>query len=262
MVLLLGAADLLSGPEIAVGVFYLVPISLAAYFVSDRGAIAVSLASVLAWYLASVMSGSAYSHEAIRTWNAFTRLAMFLIVAALIGSVRRAWQQQHDLARVDHLTGLPNRRAFDEWVRSEIPRARRYRHPFTIAYLDVDDFKILNDYLGHSTGDILLGRVAEILREGVRETDCVARLGGDEFGMLFPETGYGAAHASIVKIHETLSEEVRRRDWPVSFSIGVITCPVAPADGEGLLEQVDEMMYKAKRSGKNAIHHQNLTTAE
>jgi diguanylate cyclase (GGDEF)-like protein len=258
LVVLFGLGDLLSGPEVAFAVFYLIPISLAAYFVNDRAAVLVSLACATAWYIADTANGTTYSHEAIRVWNASTRLAFFLIVASLIGAVRRAWEQQHDLAHYDHLTGLPNRRRFDEWLRNEIPRARRYLHPFTIAYLDVDDFKILNDYLGHSTGDMLLRRVAEILREGLRETDRVARLGGDEFGILFPETGYDAAHASIAKIHAMLSEEVRLRDWPVSFSIGVITCPEAPEDGEALLQQVDEMMYKAKRSGKNAIRHQNL----
>lgn len=258
LVVMLGLGDLLSGREVAFAVFYLIPISLAAYFVHDRAAILVCLACATAWYVVDTAHGTTYSYEAIRVWNALTRLAIFLIVASLVGAVRRAWEQQHDLARFDYLTGLPNRRMFDEWLRSEIPRARRYRHPFTIAYLDVDDFKILNDYLGHSTGDVLLRRVAEILREGLRETDRVARLGGDEFGMVFPETGYDAAHASILKIHEVLSEEVRQRDWPVSFSIGVITCPEAPDDGEALLQQVDEMMYKAKRSGKNAIRHQNL----
>jgi diguanylate cyclase (GGDEF)-like protein len=259
LTVLLGLVDARS-PEIAVGVFYLIPVSLAAYFVADRAAFTVSLACAIAWYVADAASGSVYSHEAIRVWNALTRLAMFLIVSALIGSVRRAWEQQHELANFDYLTGLPNRRRFDEWLQNEIPRARRYRHPFTIAYLDVDDFKILNDYLGHATGDVLLRRVAELLRGGLRETDRVARLGGDEFGLLFPETGYEAAHALIAKLHVTLSEEMKARDWPVSFSVGVVTCLEAPPEGEVLLQQVDEMMYKAKRGGKNAIHHQNFTS--
>jgi diguanylate cyclase (GGDEF)-like protein len=262
LVVLLGGVNLLTGPEVAFAVFYLIPISLAAYFLNDRAAILVSLACAASWFAADVATGSVYSHEAIRVWNGLTRLVIFLIVASLVGAVRRAWEQQHDLARFDYLTGLPNRRRFDEWLRNEIPRARRYRHPFTIAYLDVDDFKILNDFLGHSTGDVLLRRVADILRHGLRETDRVARLGGDEFGMLFPETGYEAAQASIAKIHQMLSDEVRERDWPVSFSIGVITCPEAPEDAEVLLQQVDEMMYKAKRGGKNAIRHQNLASEE
>ncbi|HTC77354.1 MAG TPA: diguanylate cyclase, partial [Terriglobales bacterium] len=95
---------------------------------------------------------------------------------------------EKELSRSDPLTGLPNRRAFYEVALAEADRARRYRHPLSLAYLDVDNFKQVNDDYGHDAGDELLVRVAEVLRRNLRNNDIVARLGGDEFAMLLPET--------------------------------------------------------------------------
>jgi diguanylate cyclase (GGDEF)-like protein len=108
--------------------------------------------------------------------------------------LRSAMEREKEAARTDSLTGAMNSRAFGELATAELHRARRYERPFTIAYVDIDDFKAVNDRFGHSSGDTLLRLVAETMKHNSRAVDVIARVGGDEFVILFPETGPGPAH--------------------------------------------------------------------
>ena len=130
---------------------------------------------------------------------------------------------------------------------------RRYGRPFSVAHVDVDNFKMVNDTLGQQAGDDLLCAIVQTMQRHMRETDVVARLGGDEFVLLLPETAKHEASVFVQKMHKHLSEEVDNRKWPVSFSVGLLTCLNAPRSVEDLLELADKLTYEAKRSGKNAI---------
>lgn len=158
------------------------------------------------------------------------------------------------LARIDSLTGVGNRRAFHEAAKHEIERAARYRHPFTAIYMDIDNFKQVNDEFGHDCGDRLLQRVTGIIQQCLRQTDFLARLGGDEFGILLLETNLTQARTVIDRIRQSLVHEMRQYDWQVTFSIGVLVCTSSPESVEQMLKKVDELMYGVKRSGKNAVH--------
>jgi diguanylate cyclase (GGDEF)-like protein len=114
---------------------------------------------------------------------------MFLVVVVVLSSLRGAWEREKIHARTDSLTGVSNARAFFEVAAVELARARRYQRPFTIAYLDLDNFKQVNDRFGHEVGDDLLQIVARTLREGSRASDFVARMGGDEFVVLLETLG-------------------------------------------------------------------------
>jgi diguanylate cyclase (GGDEF)-like protein len=249
-------ADYSSPPEIAFTVFYLIPIAIAAYFLTDRFAFVIIVTSAALWYGANLPEDHRLEEGGIHLWNAVTRLLIFLTVGGLVAAVRRSWQQQHELAHTDFLTSLPNRRHFSDLLETEIQRAGRSGRWLSVSYLDVDDFKMLNDYLGHATGDTLLREVALLIRKGLRDSDTAARIGGDEFAILFPDTDSATVSDLCRTLHESLTAHVRSRDWPVSFSIGVLTCPTPPADSRQLLHEVDEIMYKAKRAGKNRIHHE------
>ena len=171
-------------------------------------------------------------------------------------ALRSAVEREKDLARTDQLTGLTNRRAFGEMADGEIYRARRYQHPFSVAYVDIDDFKTVNDRFGHATGDALLRVAAEAMKSNSRAIDVICRLGGDEFAILLPETGPKPALVVCRKLHERLLDIMRQHGWPVTFSIGVMTFISPPSTVDEMISLADGLMYAAKNSGKNKIMHQ------
>jgi diguanylate cyclase (GGDEF)-like protein len=119
----------------------------------------------------------------------------------------------------------------------------------------VDDFKLVNDRLGHSAGDRLLMLVADTLRANVRAVDVVARLGGDEFAVLMPETDDRSAQVMLRRVRRQLLEAARLKGWPVTFSAGLITWVEPPPGVDEMLRTADELMYTAKRHGKNSVSH-------
>jgi diguanylate cyclase (GGDEF)-like protein len=125
----------------------------------------------------------------------------------------------------------------------------------TLAYIDLDGFKKVNDQLGHNVGDEVLRIAAKTLRAGVRRPDTVARLGGDEFALLLPQTDVAGAQTFLPRLREELLAAMRRNGWPVTFSIGALTCPTAPASLAEVVSEADELMYDVKRAGKNAIRY-------
>ena len=168
-----------------------------------------------------------------------------------------ALDNEKSLSRSDHLTHLANRRAFEESLDMECKRSRRYNRPITLVYMDLDDFKQVNDGRGHQTGDQVLAAVAEALRSSLRATDTVARLGGDEFAILLPETDAQVAPVIMKKLNAVLQGLVQRTRWPVGFSFGVVSFP-APLDSpEAMLAVADKLMYEAKRTGKGATVFQS-----
>jgi diguanylate cyclase (GGDEF)-like protein/PAS domain S-box-containing protein len=169
----------------------------------------------------------------------------------------QALEREKDDARLDFLTKIANRRAFYEIGLKEAARARRYRRPLTLIYIDLDNFKSVNDTRGHSVGDQLLIEVAVTIRNSVRTTDVAARMGGDEFALLLPETDNDAAIVVTRKLQEALLESMRRNRWPVTFSIGVVSFAVPPESVEEMVKKADEVMYSVKLKGKNSIAASN-----
>jgi diguanylate cyclase (GGDEF)-like protein/PAS domain S-box-containing protein len=167
--------------------------------------------------------------------------------------LNQALERERELARTDVLTRLSNRRAFYEAAENERQRSLRHGHPLTLAYVDVDNFKKVNDTLGHATGDELLVTVADGLRQHLRASDTVGRLGGDEFAILLPETTAQGAESVVRKLSEVLLQEMKSRHWPVSFSIGVATFLHNPPSLDEMIRSADELMYTVKRDGKNKI---------
>jgi diguanylate cyclase (GGDEF)-like protein len=137
----------------------------------------------------------------------------------------------------------------------EIDRLERYQHPFTLAYIDLDNFKALNDQSGHLTGDKALRATVSFIRSHMRRTDVIARLGGDEFALLLPETNEELARIAVSKIQNGLLEEMQRNNWPITLSIGVLTCRVPPPSTDVLIKMADELMYSVKRQRKNGINY-------
>lgn len=250
-----GFADFLTGYEIAFSLFYLVPVFLVTWFAGRQLGLVISTASGFAWLIADVVSGHTYSHPAMYYWNAAVRLGFFIIVTELLAALQRSLEREREVVRADYMTGAVNRRFFFDLLEMEMVRSHRYKHPFVVAYVDLDSLKAVNDELGHSVGDQVLCAVVKSVRAQLRKTDTVARLGGDEFAILLPETGAEAARVTISKIHSSLLKEMREKGWDMTFSIGVLTCLTPPRTAEEVIRQTDELMYAVKNGGKNAINY-------
>ncbi|MBA3563854.1 MAG: GGDEF domain-containing protein [Gammaproteobacteria bacterium] len=254
-VLLIGLADYLSGPMIAFSLFYLVPISAVAWIPGNRrGGVAVAALSAAIWFAAEFAAQGTSLTPLVLGWNGTTRLTIFVSIAVLLSAFKTSLLHERALARTDSITGVLNARAFEELAQAEIDRSRRYAHPLTAAYLDLDNFKNVNDKLGHSQGDRLLHVVATVLRSHLRQTDAVARLGGDEFALLLPETDHAAAQPVMAKLQQALRQGMRQHAWPVTCSIGAVTFDAAPDSVDELITSADKLMYLAKTAGKDRVH--------
>jgi diguanylate cyclase (GGDEF)-like protein len=250
-----GILDYLTGYELAFSLFYLIPVSLVTWLVSRRLGMLLAFASAVVWLTADVTAGNLYSHPFIYAWNTLIRLGFFVLTVLLLSTLKRTLEREKESARTDYLTGAANSRLFYDLVQMEIGRYQRYERPFTVVDLDLDNFKTVNDRFGHAAGDQVLRSVVSSIRKYLRKTDVVARLGGDEFALLLPETGQESARIVLAKIQDGLLQEMRRGDWPVTFSVGVLTCTAMPATLDELMRRADELLYTVKGAGKNAIQY-------
>lgn len=179
----------------------------------------------------------------------------FLTFSGLVGLLARTLGVQTQLARFDPLTATVSAARFRALVEQELPRARRYDHSTAVAYLDVDNFKMINDEHGHDAGDVALQCVAAVISQQLRHTDVVGRLGGDEFGILMPETSEDAAHVVLNRVRSAVSELALEKVWPIGVSIGatVVASSCADATGEEVVKRADMQMYRIKSGSKNGV---------
>jgi diguanylate cyclase (GGDEF)-like protein len=252
-----GIADKFSGTDVSLIFFYLVPIALGTWFVSRRAGFLLSVAAAAVSFAADGLYrldvGDSDVHVAVLAWNGVVQVGTSMALVLMLAALRVRLGREELLARTDSLTGIANRRAFFEAAHLELERARRHRRPITMAYVDVDDFKNVNDQLGHAQGDALLSAVALTLREATRALDTVARLGGDEFGLLLPETGAADADAMLGRLRAAILEEMVRGGWSVGVSMGAATFLTAPGSVDEMMARADELMYAAKRERKGSI---------
>jgi GGDEF domain-containing protein len=135
---------------------------------------------------ANIASAVHIDHSAIAYWTALIWLGFFICVTFIVAALKSLHDRERQLSRVDSLTGIGNRLAFYEFASAERNRAGRSNQPITLAYLDLDGFKVINDTLGHQTGDKVLVSVARTMQISLRQTDMVARMGSDEFALILP----------------------------------------------------------------------------
>jgi diguanylate cyclase (GGDEF)-like protein len=178
----------------------------------------------------------------------------WLLVARMRAAVRSAEQHLHYLAHVDPVTALPNRNEFNERLAASLKHADRQLTAVGLLLLDLDNFKVVNDTLGHNSGDLLLQKVARRLRETLREHDVICRIGGDEFVVII-EAAEAAREADAVarKILVALAApfEIEHQLLHVSASIGMATYPAHGDTAQSLMRGADTAMYHAKNLGKN-----------
>jgi diguanylate cyclase (GGDEF)-like protein len=252
--LVLGILDYITGYELSFSVFYLLPVAIATWYIGVGAGLLLSWVSAAIWQISNYLAGEVFSSPAVPFWNAITRLGFFIVVTILLTRLKKALDHESSQARMDFLTGVLNSRAFDQIATAEIRRSGRYGHPLTLAYIDLDNFKAVNDEFGHSTGDVLLKTVAGTINENLRSSDYVARLGGDEFAILMTETEAQAALNVVTRIQALLEEQMQKNSWHITSSVGLVTCLTPPLSTDSLIQMADEQMYYCKRAGKDCIH--------
>jgi diguanylate cyclase (GGDEF)-like protein len=254
-VLLLGIVaylDYMTGVEFSFSLFYLLPITLISWAISARLGLVFAILSSFAWIAVDIWSGNSNrtSNLFAYMWNATTRLGFFLLPVFMI-RLNGALQREQELARTDFLTGVLNARFFHEMAQMEINRSVRYKRPFTIAFIDIDNFKTINDTFGHTAGDGVLRNIAMNIKAHLRKTDIIARVGGDEFVVLLPETNAQTAPVVISNMQRELLKGMNENGWPVTFSIGVLTLSATQISVDEILGKADQLMYAVKNNGKD-----------
>jgi diguanylate cyclase (GGDEF)-like protein len=193
------------------------------------------------------------------------QVVLFLVLAALLESLWRSLRQTvgklqeqaerlTELALTDPLTELANRRHFIHQLEREFTRARRYRRPLSLLFLDLDNFKGINDRMGHMVGDEILHGSGRSMQAVLRSTDLLARIGGDEFAVLLPETTLDGASKVASKLRRALAaygKQVSSRVPPLTFCAGVAQLTEADVSFEDMLTRADKAQYLAKSTGKN-----------
>lgn len=161
-----------------------------------------------------------------------------------------------DLATTDPLTRLPNRRHLHDVLERELERARRHDQPISVALLDVDHFKGVNDAHGHGVGDAILVELARLTVRLVRGADVFARLGGEEFVLVMPQTTPEDALRVCERLRAAIARmRVRhgRLEVGVTVSVGVTSCRPRTDDADAILERADRAMYEAKERGRDRV---------
>ena len=243
------AASAASGAEAVYGFFYVWVVIIAFLFFSVRMATFQALFAAASYGAVLVIGDVPYATNLL-----LSAAATFGTAGALIGVVRSHTERlAAGLAsevHTDMVTGLTNRRGFDDHFRREVDRASRSRRPLSLVICDLDRFKAVNDGLGHEEGDVALRRTAIAIVEATRSSDVAARLGGEEFAVLLPDTDERHAYAVAERIRDSVRVEFDGFPIKITISCGVASLAVG-SDHEILYRQADAALYAAKEGGRN-----------
>lgn len=250
---ILGFTDFIIGSELSFSIFYLLPITIAVFLSGRALGVIFSFVCAVVWISADISSGLHASSSYIIVWNTLVRLGYFLFHTVILSSLINLVQEVRDLSFHDPLTKAANWRYFEEYSNKMLKVAVRENQKIGLVYLDVDNFKSINDSLGHSIGDELLKTLVGIFKQSIRSLDMVARLGGDEFGVLLINTNIDECTDILRRINDQVLAEMRKRGWNVSLSIGAMVFSVIPSSIGPMLKSVDDLMYEVKKTGKNNI---------
>ena len=245
---LLGAMvtiDYRFGADVSLGAVYLLPAGLAIWSFGRTAGLATAVVAAICWSAVAQLAPPSGIPIAW-AWTLIANALLFVLAALGLGAFQAAYVHERRMARADELTGLPNRHAFLERARFELERARRARRPLSVAFIDLDDFKTLNDQLGHSAGDGALRTVAGELVDGARRVDLVARIGGDEFAVLLPDADAAAAQTAAARLQAATT---------IQCSVGCVTWLALPSTVDEMLRQADALMYEVKREGQGQLRH-------
>lgn len=247
----LGVLDAVTDVEVSVGLLYLFPLMAAAYWGGQRAGMLLVVLGSVAWFLAD--EWHVYATPLARYWDAVAQLVPAAIITWLTGKLSQLLENERLRARRDPLTALWNAQAFRELCEQRLAAAQRSLRASTLAYLDLDNFKSVNDSQGHARGDELLCGFARLLQESLRGQDVIARLGGDEFAVWLDGASGEDARRLLDRVHQAARAYAQTGAFGVGVSIGAVTVTPQANELPPLLIAADNVMYEAKRRGKNTV---------
>lgn len=251
--LLIAWADYITGPLAPFAHFYLLPITLAAYFLSAYWTYFVALLATIAGIPVFIQHIGTIQMTPLEL-DLASKSIIYFFTASLVREVRLLMNTLEALASEDPLTKANSSRYFFEVGNIEIAKSQRSKQPITLAFIDLDNFKEVNDNQGHQKGDALLIQIATTIKTNLREGDILGRLGGDEFAILLTQTDREQARIILERMRDNLFDAILPYQTHVTFSIGVVTyCPDKPTNINELVGLADKAMYDIKKSTKNAI---------
>ena len=252
MIALLAVGDYVTGRDISLAPLYLIPVMLITWKTSATMGVAISIFASGLWAAVTLQEeGTAIAAYVL--WEAAIRLATTMLFVMLLSRLKDSLARVNLLARKDSLTDLANRGSFYELVNQEMLRCKRYGGAISIAFVDLDKFKALNDRSGHDVGDEALRVVAQTLRAQLRSTDVPARLGGDEFAVMLPGMNARGASQATQILQSRLLSAMEHRGWPITFSIGLATFTTVLDSVDEMIKRADMLMYKMICVGKGGI---------
>lgn len=256
--LAVGWIDYATGTEVRVLPLYFLATSFGAWRLGRAGAVMSSAIALSTWVAAQWLDPANQWSRAIWLVNIFTQGAALLIMGTLVASLAGQLRVATASNRRDSLTGLRNRHGLLSDTAVAIALCRRNERAVALAFIDLDNFKQVNDRLGHNAGDLLLQVCAGVIQQNCRSTDIAARLGGDEFVIAMPELKLAEAYVVMDRLRECFKAQPEAANTQVSMTIGVLIDQRAALTIENLLARADSLMYEAKRDGKDRVIVQEL----
>jgi diguanylate cyclase (GGDEF)-like protein/putative nucleotidyltransferase with HDIG domain len=250
---LIGAAVYFRASSTTAYALFYVWVACYSFYFFQRGVAVVETLFAGATYAAALDALPEPPAHAVELWlvTVGTLLVAGIVITALRLRIEEMVRGLANAARTDVLTGLLNRRGFEEAFELELERARRGGHALSVLVGDLDHFKQINDRFGHHRGDVALTRASEILEQRKRRIDTVARLGGEEFALIVPEADEHAAYMLAERLRTALREDFRDGPGPVTISFGVASFPAHGDSYETLLGAADDALYAAKELGRD-----------
>lgn len=252
--LLLASVRVTAGTEFAVTSLALLPVMFVAWVAGRFCGILAAGAATAMWFAADLLSDVGDLRSWVLWANSVARLATYCLVAFLVAWVRALLERERAHAMRDELTGLANRRMFIECGEREMERSRRYQHAAAVLFVDLDNFKQLNDGHGHETGDAALRAAAGALHSQARTADIVARMGGDEFAILLPEVDQEASQEAAARMEGAVNAALAPFHG-VTASVGVAWFEAPPTSITEMLGAADSQMYRSKCARRSASTH-------
>ena len=248
----LGVAQPWLYPDLAVSLLYLVAVLVVAWFGGATAGSVAALVAAAVCLAAELVAGTSTDPQ-VPWWNLAISFPVYLLSARGLPPLRDVLFRDREQSMTDPLTNLGNRRFLREVAHIELQRSKRYSRPMALAYIDLDDFRMVNDRDGFAAGDALLMTVAGAITTALRTSDVVARVAGDEFAVLLPETNGEGARVAMEKMQSLLLETMQGVGSDITFSIGIVAYEEGPASVESLLRQSDEVMASVKHDGKGIV---------
>ena len=252
--------DYVSGRQVILVAFYFVPVFFATSTLGFRAGLVLACICAAVTIMLRILDGTISPDDRLMLWNTMARLIIGIVCLGLLWVLQQCVRKEAARARLDMLTGIANRLAFFELAEQVLLSAQRLGTPFSLAYIDADDFKVINDSYGHDAGDRTLRVIAHVIKENVRTDvvvrlggDVVARLGGDEFVILIAGAQPSDVDSIVQRVCARLKIATTLYETPLTFSVGVVTFLQAPATVDLAVKRADEVMYEIKKGGGDAV---------